>query len=262
MPDVIYHRVVICREETGIALENRRLDGIDIRYLGGGTLLIQTRYLTVLLLAACICQARAQPLFTASETRPADAVVLFDGKDLSGWAKCGSDEAPGWKVENGYMQVQGGNICTKQKFTDCQLHVEFWLPLMANAQGQARANSGVYLQGRYEIQVLDSYGLKSQGGDCGAIYGVAVPLVNACRPPEQWQTYDIIFYTTKFDGKGNKTSDARITVLQNGVLIHNNIEVPGPTAAWANSDIKETGPIMLQDHGCAVRYRNVWIRPL
>ena len=208
--------------------------------------------------------SNAQPLFTGSESRPSDAVVLFDGKDLSRWAKCGSDEPAAWKVENGCMEVRrgAGNICTRQKFTDCQLHVEFWLPLMADAKGQARANSGVYLQGRYEIQVLDSYGLKIGGGDCGAIYGVAPPMVNACRPPEQWQSFDIIFHAPRSDDKGNKTANARMTVLQNGILIHDNVEIPGSTTASMGTDARNPGPIMLQDHGCLVRYRNIWIRPL
>lgn len=160
------------------------------------------------------------------------------------------------------MQVQGGSIRTKQVFDDCQLHVEFWLPLMPEARGQARANSGVYLQGRYEVQVLDSYGLDSQNNDCGAIYGVAAPLVNACRPPQHWQSYDIIFRAPKFDETGKVISKARITVLQNGVLIQENVDVLGITTAGVSGDLKTPGPIMLQDHGNAVRYRNVWIRRL
>ncbi len=123
-------------------------------------------------------------LFRGDESIPADAIVLFDGKDLSQWVKRGTNEPAAWKVENGYMEVVPGtgDICTKELFKDCQVHVEFWLPLMADKTGQARANSGVYLQGRYEVQVLDSYQLDSQVNDCGAFYMLATPMVNACRP--------------------------------------------------------------------------------
>ena len=214
-----------------------------------------------LLILACAGTSNAKPLFTGSESRPSDAVVLFDGKDLSGWYEVGSDRPAGWKVQDGYMEVTHGNIRTKRQFTDCQLHVEFRLPLMPDAQGQARANSGVYLQGSYEIQILDSYGLTSQLGDCGAIYGVAVPLVNACRPPEQWQTYDAVFHAPRFDDKGNQLSKARITVFQNGVLIHENVEISDSTIAAMGLDLKTPGPLMLQDHGSPVRYRNIWVRP-
>jgi hypothetical protein len=219
--------------------------------------------LVIALVASVAAGVAADALFKGNESVPADGVVLFDGKDLSGWVQAGSDKPAGWKVESGYMEVNGaGNIATKQSFKDCQIHVEFWLPKMADATGQGRANSGVYVQGLYEIQVLDSYGLGATWGDCGGIYGVAVPLVNACRPPELWQSYDIIFHAAKFDAQGNKASSARLTLLQNGVLIHNNVEVPGPTAAGMALDPKTAGPLMLQDHGCVVRYRNIWARPI
>lgn len=222
---------------------------------------------TTCCLIACLVlvlavSANADSLFKGGEPIPADAIVLFDGKDISQWVQCGSDNTAGWKVENGYMQVKGGNICTKRTFTDFQLHVEFWLPLMADAKGQGRANSGVYMQGRYEIQVLDSYGLKPEMGDCGAAYGASPPMVNACRPPENWQTYDIIYHAPKFDDKGNQTTGPRATVLQNGVLIHLNVEWPKTGIGALGGEANTPGPIMLQDHGCAVRYRNVWIRPL
>jgi len=229
---------------------------------------VETKMTKALLISAgifgMILGVSAQPLFTADEPIPKDAIVLFDGSGLSEWQKCGSDEPAQWKVESGYMEVRPGtgNICTRQTFADCQLHVEFYLPLMAEAKGQARANSGVYLQGRYEIQVLDSYGLKSRDNDCGAIYGVAAPLVNACRPPEHWQTYDVIFHAPKFDKEGKLISKARMTVLHNGVLIHDNVEIPSPTTSAMNERNDPMGPIMLQDHGNKVRYRNIWIRPL
>lgn len=206
----------------------------------------------------------AEPLFKGSESRPADATVLFDGKDLSKWVRIGTDNPADWTVGKDYFEVKPGtgNISTKQKYTDFQLHVEFWLPLMENAKGQARANSGVYMQGRYEIQVLDSYGLKSQDNDCGGAYEVAAPLVNACRPPETWQSYDIVFHAPKFDAQGNRTSKARATVFHNGVLIHDNVEWLQSSRAAFDDDAKSPGPIMLQYHGNLVRYRNVWIRPL
>lgn len=218
---------------------------------------------TAVMLLVC-SMVGAAPLFKGAEKVPADAVALFDGTDLSKWVQCGTDKASAWKVEKGYVEVKpgAGYLCSKQKFTDCQLHVEFWLPLMADAKGQARANSGVYLQGRYEIQVLDSYGLKSESGDCGGVYGIAAPLVNACRPPVTWQSYDIVFHAPKFDADGKQTSKARATVLQNGVLIQENTEWPEPGKASLDSDAKSPGPLSLQDHGNLVRYRNIWARPL
>jgi len=215
--------------------------------------------LLVLLCSAAI----AEPLFKGGEPIPADAIVLFDGKDLSKFVMCGSDKAATWKIENGYCVNQDGDICTKQLFTDCQLHVEFWLPLMADAHGQARANSGVFFMGfAYEIQVLDSYGLQPGNGDCGAIYSYTPPMVNACRPPETWQSYDAIFHAPKFDASGKKTANARVTVLQNGVLIHDNVEIPGLTVNHDLAEPKGPGPIELQYHGMPIRFRNIWVRPL
>ncbi len=208
--------------------------------------------------------AQVQPLFKGTEAIPADAIVLFDGKDLSQWVKRGSDNEPAaWKVENGYTTPSGGDIWTKQKFGACQLHVEFWLPLMANAQGQARANSGVFLQGwNYEVQILDSYQINPSTGDCGAIYNVRPPSVNASRPPETWQTFDIVFHPAKFDESGKKTANARMSVMLNGVWVHENEEVPRCTPSADMAEPKEPMPIVLQDHGCPVRFRNVWVRPL
>jgi hypothetical protein len=222
----------------------------------------------VMLVAAfltCGCTAQTpapKPLFTGADAVPSDATVLFDGKDLSAWVRCGSDKPAGWKIENGYAQVQGGSICTKQKdFVDYQLHVEFWLPLMADKKGQYRANSGVYLDNEYEVQVLDSYQLASQNDDCGSIYSIEAPMVNACRPPETWQTYDIVFHSPKLNDKGDVVTKARVTVIQNGVLIHDNSEIPFPTADHGAKNVA-SGGITIQDHGNPIRYRNVWIRPL
>jgi hypothetical protein len=215
----------------------------------------------IVLVALCLPVHGAQTLFSRDESVPAYAVILFDGKDTSEWLYRDGKPA-GWKVENGYMEVRGGDIVTKRTFGDFQLHVEFWLPDTGQAQGQGRANSGVYLQGSYEIQVLDSYQLPTSYGDCGGIYGIATPMVNACRPPQQWQSFDILFRAPKFDDKGNKTSEARVSVLQNGVWIHDCVEVPHPTPSGVDHDVKAPGPILLQDHGSPIRYRNIWIRPL
>ncbi len=213
-----------------------------------------------------LAQEQEIPLVEAEGTvmmpPPDDAVVLFDGTNLDNWVRQGTDEPAPWRLVDGAMEVRGGSITTKQRFTDFQLHIEFWVPLMEDAQGQGRGNSGVYMQGSYEIQVLDSYGLQPRMGDCASIYGVALPMVNACKPPEQWQTYDVLFYAPRFDEAGNKTANARMSALHNGVWIHENVEVPGPTTAAMPRDVKEPGPIMLQDHGSPVRYRNIWLRPM
>ncbi len=212
----------------------------------------------------CSCGGDPKMLYKGSEPVPADAVVLFDGTDMSKWVKRGSSEPAAWKVENGYMEVvpTTGDICSKELFQSCQVHVEFWLPLMADQSGQGRANSGVYLQGRYEVQVLDSYGLDSKDDDCGGVYTLAAPCVNAGRPPEEWQSYEILFIAPKFNHKGVKTHNARISVLFNGVWIHHDLEVPQPTGGEIDHNFAEPGPLMLQDHGNYIRFRNVWVRPL
>ena len=161
------------------------------------------------------------------------------------------------------MEVKGGNIITKQAFDGSfKLHVEFRVPYMPQAKGQGRGNSGVYVQGRYEVQVLDSYGLDSKDNDCGGIYSVAKPLVNACKAPTVWQSYDIEFHSPKCtDGK--KTEPARITVLHNGVKIHDNVKIDKDnTTAGLGGDPCKPGPIMLQDHGNPVQFRNIWLAPI
>lgn len=218
---------------------------------------------TVIAIALLATGALAQTpsLFTDKELIPKDAIVLFDGKDLSQWRMMGQDKPAPWKIDDSYALARGGSIRTRQEFGDCQLHVEFWLPLMADQKGQYRANSGVYLNGLYEVQVLDSYGLKPNAGDCGALYSITGPMVNACRPPETWQAYDIFFRAPKFDAAGKKIANARISVLQNGVWIHDNADLPHPTANYEAPEVAK-GPIELQFHGNPIRYRNVWIRPL
>jgi hypothetical protein len=199
---------------------------------------------------------------------PSDAIVLFDGKNADAWVMRRAGEPCKWIVEGGIVKVGTGtgDIVTKQKFTDFQLHVEFRpRSTDANATGQGRGNSGVYFQGLYEVQVLDSYGLDSQDNDCGGIYKVSRPMVNACLKPEEWQSYDILFFAPRFDESGKMTVPARISVLQNGVWIQQNAEAWKRTTASMNEkeqDEKKPGPILLQDHGNPVEYRNIWIRPL
>jgi hypothetical protein len=192
---------------------------------------------------------------------PPGAVVLFDGKNLDGWVKRNGQDAAAWKLVDGAMQVQGGDIMTKEKFDGSfKLHVEFRVPYMPKATGQGRGNSGVYVQGRYEVQVLDSYGLKSKDNDCGGIYGVAAPLVNACKAPTVWQSYDIEFTSPVCEG-GKKKEPARITVYHNGVKIHDNVAITKDnTTAGLGGDPCTPGPILLQDHGNPVQFRNIWLQ--
>ena len=199
-----------------------------------------------------------------STPAPEGALVLFDGKDLDKWTKQDGKSSAHWKlVDGGAMQVEkGGNIFTKEKFGGSfKLHVEFRVPYEPNNKGQARANSGVYVQGRYEVQVLDSYGLESKNNDCGAIYEVAAPLKNVCKAPTFWQSYDIEYTSPKFEN-GKKTEPARMTVHQNGEKIHDDVKINvDNTRAGAGGDPSQPGPIMLQDHGNPVQYRNIWLVP-
>jgi len=197
---------------------------------------------------------------------PSDAVVLFDGTDLSKWE--GKDGGPAqWKVENGYMEVvpKTGNIQTKEHFGDCQLHVEWRAPSEVKGESQGRSNSGVFLMGRYEIQVLDCYNNPTYpDGTTAAIYGQCPPLVNACREPGAWQTYDIIWLAPLFEGE-KVVRPAIVTVFHNGVVVHHYKELIGPTThrqILAYEPHPPTGPLMLQDHGDLVRFRNIWYRPL
>jgi len=197
---------------------------------------------------------------------PAGAIVLFDGKSFDEWNHAKKEPVPvQWKLANGAMEVKPGSssIITKKKFTDFKLHLEFRTPFMPESRGQARGNSGVYLQGRYEVQILDSYGLEGKDNECGGIYRIAPPKVNMCAPPMQWQTYDITFYAPHFDSTDNKIKNARLTVLHNGVKIHEDVEVPPkPTTAAADSNVTEPGGIYLQDHGNTVQFRNIWLQEL
>jgi hypothetical protein len=192
---------------------------------------------------------------------PSDAIVLFDGKDLSKWN--GGDK---WTIRDGYAVGRKGNITTKQSFGDCQLHLEWATPTKIVGEGQGRGNSGVYLMERYEVQILDSYINKTYfDGQAGAIYKQHPPMVNACRKPGEWQTYDIIFNAPKFDSKGSLLKPAYITVLQNGVLIQNHFELQGGTfyeRAPKYEAHPAKAPLYLQFHGNPVRFRNIWIREI
>ena len=193
---------------------------------------------------------------------PPGAVVLFDGKNLDSWVQRNKpQEAAAWKLVSGStMEARGGDIITRDKFDGhFKLHVEFRVPYMPKATGQGRGNSGVYVQGRYEVQILDSYGLKSKNNDCGAIYEVAAPLVNACKAPTVWQSYDIEFHAPKC-ANGKKVEPARMTVFQNGVKVQDDVKIPvNVTRAGMEGDPCTPGPILLQYHGNPVQFRNVWL---
>jgi len=198
---------------------------------------------------------------------PSDAVILFDGKDLSHWRGQDGGRAR-WKVENGYMEVVpgSGNIRSQEAFGDCQLHLEWATPAPATGEGQGRGNSGVFLMGLYEIQVLDSYQNRTYAdGQAAAVYGQYPPLVNASRPPGQWQSYDIVFHPPRFDPQGKLLRTARVTVLHNRVLVQDNVELTGPTAHKRRPPYQPHPaklPLALQDHGNPVRFRNIWVREL
>lgn len=199
---------------------------------------------------------------------PADAVVLFDGRDLAEWQKADGSPAR-WRVRDGYMEVVGGsgNVLSRRAFGDVQLHLEWATPSPAAARvGQARGNSGVFLMGYYEIQVLDSWRNETYtDGQAAAIYGQTPPLVNASRPPGAWQTYDIIFRRPRFAADGSVLQPARVTVLHNGVLVHDAVALTGRTVHRARARYEPHAdrlPLMLQDHADPVRYRNIWVREL
>jgi hypothetical protein len=204
-----------------------------------------------------------QRFFAEPPTRgaapPEGAVVLFDGTNTDAWMRW----PPAYCIQDdGSMEVCGSSMLSKQEFGDAQYHVEFRTPYMPNDIEQARGNSGFYVMGRYEVQILDSFGNEPKWDYCGGIYKVAVPLQNACLPPLQWQTYDVTMRAPRFDANGTKTENARITVVLNGVTIHDNLELPDVTPGGISGTEAPTGPIMLQDHHDSVRFRNVWVKPL
>ncbi|MDI6401348.1 DUF1080 domain-containing protein [Balneolaceae bacterium ANBcel3] len=197
---------------------------------------------------------------------PEDAIILFDGTSLDAWESV-DGSAPEWTLENGYMTVQPGtgDIKTRQNFSDVQLHIEWRAPEVIVGEGQGRGNSGVFLQERYEVQVLDNWENPTySNGMAGSIYKQHIPLANPAKRPGEWQTYQIFFKSPVFDNEGNIETPARFTVLLNGVLIQNNVEVFGNTRYIGAPSYEVHGPagIRLQDHGDYVSFRNIWIREL
>lgn len=198
---------------------------------------------------------------------PSDAIVLFDGKDLSEWQHADRSTAK-WSIAEGAFTVAkgAGDIRTKRAFGDCQLHIEWRAPAQIEGDGQGRGNSGVFLQGRYEVQVLDSYNNRTySNGQAASIYKQHIPLVNASRKPGEWQTYDIFFRAPRFAENGNVLTPAYLTVVHNGVLVQDHAEIKGSTVfigspSYQRHNPKE--PLVLQDHANPVSYRNVWIREL
>jgi hypothetical protein len=185
---------------------------------------------------------------TLGKKPPERAVVLFDGKNTDAWQKA--------RMTDDGLLMQG--VTSKQKFGSHSLHIEFRLPYMPTARGQARGNSGIYLQGRYEVQMLDSFGLEGKNNECGGIYTIAEPKVNMCYPPLTWQTYDIDYTAAEYEGT-KKVKNARVTVKHNGVTIHDNVELTHATTAAPLKEGPDPGPVYVQDHGNPVRYRNIWV---
>lgn len=201
----------------------------------------------------------AQPVCTPA---PEGAIVLFDGTDMK---KCfhGVDK---WVVKDGYAEVHGGTATTRQSFGSCHIHLEWASPKEVRSSGQGRGNSGVYIMGKYEVQILDSYQNDTYfDGQCASIYKQNPPLKNACRKPGEWQSYDITFTAPKFDEKGNVTRKARITVVHNGVVVQDDFELWGGTF-WYRPAVYQPHaaklPLMLQDHGNPVRFRNIWVKEI
>lgn len=213
-----------------------------------------------------------KPYDAAAAKAPQGAIVLFDGTEatFANWTATNGQPAK-WKLNDGAMEsVRGaGYIQSKQEFGSCRLHIEFATPTEVKGSGQGRGNSGVFLMGQYEVQVLDSYQNDTYpDGQCGALYGRAKPLVNACRPPGEWQSYDITFHRPIFDEKGAVVRKAKFHVVHNGEVIHDNVELSGGTGWNGPHSIseyrkhKDTGPIQMQDHGNPVRFRNIWVVPI
>jgi hypothetical protein len=246
-------------------------------------------FMVVLLGSATVCTAQADPKWeihdrnrpnppvitpgTASTQDapgkpPSDAVILFDGQDSSHWVQKKDGSPAKWTVADGYMEVapKTGDIQSKEAFGDCQLHVEFREPSPPKGEDQDRGNSGVFLMGLYEIQVLDSYNSKTYAdGQVAAVYGQYPPLVNAARPPGEWQTYDIIWHGPRFSADGKLAHPAHVTVIHNGVLAQDNVELTGPTGHHVRPPYTpgpDKLPLALQDHNHPVRFRNIWIREL
>jgi hypothetical protein len=246
------------------------------------TLILKSILITAIIAVICCAAQQAKewavhdesrpmaPVITPGQTNdapPSDAIVLFDGKDLSAWKsnKDGSDAK--WKVQDGFMEVapKAGDIETRQSFGSCQLHIEWQTPEGAEGTSQKRSNSGIFLMSKYEVQVLDCYNNTTYAdGQAGALYGQKPPLVNACRKPGQWQTYDIVFHAPVFEGD-KVVKPGTITVLHNGVLVQDHWQIQGTTFHKIKSSYEphaDKMPLKLQDHSNPIRFRNIWIRPL
>ncbi len=204
--------------------------------------------------------------FSENAAPPADAIVLFDGKDLSHWRDKHTGGTPAWRIEDGVMVSAKGDIQTTDRFGDIQLHLEFKEPTPARGEGQARGNSGVFFMSQYEVQVLDCYQNKTYAdGATGGLYGQHPPLANACRPPGEWQTYDMIFTVPHFGPNGEVVTPAYVTVIQNGVVVQNHQAFRGATN-WKSpgkyTPHPERLPLALQYHNNSVSFRNIWVRPV
>ena len=197
---------------------------------------------------------------------PSDAIILFDGNSTSAWNHADGSEVK-WNLSDGIMTVAKGtgDILTKDSFGSCQLHIEWSAPTEIEGEGQGRGNSGVFLQNRYEVQVLDNYNNKTYpNGQATSIYKQHIPLVNAMNAPGEWNSYDIIYKAPTFNADGIKTSSAYVTVLHNGVLVQNHVEIKGTTEyiGMPTNEAHGEAPLKLQDHGNPVKFRNIWIRRL
>jgi hypothetical protein len=197
---------------------------------------------------------------------PSDAIILFDGKNLNNWVDTKGNPAE-WTVSDGAMTVAkgAGDIKTKQAFGDIQLHIEWQTPAKVEGEGQGRGNSGIFLDEKYELQVLDSYNNRTySNGQAGSIYKQSMPMVNASKPPGEWQVYDVVYLAPKFNENGTLKTAGRITVFHNGVLIHHNTEIQGTTEYIGKPKVVAhgKGSIRLQDHGNPTSFRNIWVREL
>lgn len=220
-------------------------------------------FLVIGLTWTTVASADVDPVAATLGAKPPEgSVVLFDGKGLEGWVKADGKSPAAWAVEDGiFTVVKGqGSIQSQATFGDAQYHLEFNVPYMPNAKGQARGNSGAYIAGAHEVQILDSFGLKSQDNDCAAVYKQIAPSINACKPPLQWQTFDITFHKARVEG-GKVIKKARITVVHNGQTVIENAEI-GLSPGGVGTAEGEDGPLMLQDHGNPVQFRNIWVKPL
>jgi hypothetical protein len=220
----------------------------------------------MVLVALALASTLTAPIKAQEFKRPPNAIVLFDGKDTSEWVMRDGGKPFSWDVVDGAMVVKAGqsDIMTKQEFGDYRLHLEFYIPLEANKKDQARSNSGVYNQGRYEIQILDSFNNPTyKAGGVGSLYSQKDPDQYAIKPPENWNIYDIIFRAARLGPDGKPVEKPRISVWHNGIRIHRDVEINTPgTASGLDAKWVTKGPILLQNHGSPVRFRNIWIVPM